>query len=867
MAYVLRMLLLLLLLAASSAALLATSAHSSCPGPLTHTVHSTFMFAASFAPLCGLASPRTRTRRLAHPLPRTELARLLALVFPCRCGTSGAENRSTGDPQASEIAHGLRTHQRSAPETQLASSSALSRGRPPTPTRTLVYLGAAPYNRSRVSAWDFLLHQGLPLTHRESSRASCPQPANLSVGCLQSRGQPQTSGHDPPWNLKTKVLLDSRPFKAHPPAHHLSFAERLPCNRSQTPSEAETAKGAVGASGSRGTSGAENRSTGEPQASGIAHRLRTHQRSAPKTRLAFSSALSRGRPPTPTRTLVYLGAAPYNRSRVSAWDFLLHQGLPLTHRESSRASCPQPANLSVGCLQSRGQPQTSGHDPPWNLKTKVLLDSRPFKVEAPLIHGPSRRSRQKPIEPHLVDYEAGVCAEPSLIREQQAPHSKSPSKLHLPARPPSNLSAPDGAFGGGLPLACPQNTTCARPPAFSSFCVPKMGSPLSQGKPPARQEAHLHFHSPADPPSRPSSTDPSPLHGQRPAPAPPPAGPHPHAGRKPHPELSLGVPQVLVCLWPLAPLFSPWELARGGCFLVEEKYLSPAVMPPTSARSSRKQRPELAEGDEGGLEPLPEPPGNLCPHWLPDPLVVPQPPEREGLAPAAPYPQQQFNHSVRPTGDREIGAGEPPGYKEARRPHPGGTNPRPLAPMGLGLPPRGPDRRLSAQVLVAASLGDRLGNASASWLALGAVQGVVPLVVLSAEVLMGRGPEDHWPGTRFSRLFWCCVSWGVLVLWRVLSRGREGCPVFEQESLEEPDAEQGTRGHVPGEPQAPHTEDWMAELGLLRDRFSHLDGEVEVLQEHAELLRRQEARVRELEGCFLTIRGLLEACAPGQVTV
>ena len=102
--------LLLLLLAASSAALLATSAHSSCPGPLAHTMHSTS------APLGGLASPRTRTRRLAHPLQRRELARLLALVFPSRSGRSGAGNRSAGDPQASGAAHRLRTGQRSAPK-------------------------------------------------------------------------------------------------------------------------------------------------------------------------------------------------------------------------------------------------------------------------------------------------------------------------------------------------------------------------------------------------------------------------------------------------------------------------------------------------------------------------------------------------------------------------------------------------------------------------------------------------------------------------------------------------------------------------------------------------------------------------------
>lgn len=148
-----------------------------------------------------------------------------------------------------------------------------------------------------------------------------------------------------------------------------------------------------------------------------------------------------------------------------------------------------------------------------------------------------------------------------------------------------------------------------------------------------------------------------------------------------------------------------------------------------------------------------------------------------------------------------------PGELAGRGCYPVGTNPRPLAPAGLGLPPRGPGRRLSLQALVvAAFLGDRLGSASVSWPVLGAVQGVVPLVGLSAEVLMGRGPGDRWPGTRFSWLFQCL---GVLVFWRVLSRGREGCPAFGQERLKE--------------------------------------------------LGRQEARVRELEGFFLNFRGFLEA--------
>ena len=80
-----------------------------------------------------------------------------------------------------------------------------------------------------------------------------------------------------------------------------------------------------------------------------------------------------------------------------------------------------------------------------------------------------------------------------------------------------------------------------------------------------------------------------------------------------------------------------------------------------------------------------------------------------------------------------------------------------------------------------------------------------------------------------------------------------------QVSLHVADAEQGTRGHVPGEPQAPRTEDSLAELGLLGDRLSHLEGEREAPQENAEHLGRQEARVRELEGFFLNFLGFLEA--------
>ena len=100
--------LLLLLLAASSAALLAINAHSSCPGPLAIPC-----IPRSYS--CHFRSALWACES-AHLFPRTELARLLALVFPSRSEGSGAGNRSAGDPQASRAAHWLRTLQRSIPK-------------------------------------------------------------------------------------------------------------------------------------------------------------------------------------------------------------------------------------------------------------------------------------------------------------------------------------------------------------------------------------------------------------------------------------------------------------------------------------------------------------------------------------------------------------------------------------------------------------------------------------------------------------------------------------------------------------------------------------------------------------------------------
>ena len=74
-------------------------AHSSCPGPLANTLHSTFIFAPTFVPLCGPESPRTRTRRLLDPFPTRRMARLLRDTFSFGMWEWGFRNHSTVDSQ------------------------------------------------------------------------------------------------------------------------------------------------------------------------------------------------------------------------------------------------------------------------------------------------------------------------------------------------------------------------------------------------------------------------------------------------------------------------------------------------------------------------------------------------------------------------------------------------------------------------------------------------------------------------------------------------------------------------------------------------------------------------------------------------
>ncbi|XP_047653933.1 neurofilament heavy polypeptide-like isoform X1 [Phacochoerus africanus] len=172
--------LLLLFKVVSSAAVSAPAhgmpqAHLSCPGPLTHTWCTTFLFASSFEPLCGRMSLRTRTRRLLHPQPSSGLAQLLNTVL--RFYNRGLDiwNQNQADPHT----EGKHPSQPCWPrdlDMCHASNSTLHRRQLATPPQTSMD------PRSKISTLALLLHKGESQTHRASSCTSCPPPCNLSKG-------------------------------------------------------------------------------------------------------------------------------------------------------------------------------------------------------------------------------------------------------------------------------------------------------------------------------------------------------------------------------------------------------------------------------------------------------------------------------------------------------------------------------------------------------------------------------------------------------------------------------------------------------------------------------------------------------------
>ena len=161
-------------------------------------------------------------------------------------------------------------------------------------------------------------------------------------------------------------------------------------------------------------------------------------------------------------------------SRVPTLDALLSRRLPLTStkRPLGAPQLGEPKSKVSGSVspQDKGPPSYASESAP---AEPCPLPTKLSAVEAPLSQGPSSRSRQKPTDPHLLmDHEAGVCAEHSLVsREQQSPHIKGPPNsicLHglLPAS--LHLAVPLAGAAAGLPSECHvRSPTCILQPLCS----------------------------------------------------------------------------------------------------------------------------------------------------------------------------------------------------------------------------------------------------------------------------------------------------------------------------------------------------------------------------------------------------------------
>lgn len=133
---------------------------------------------------------------------------------------------------------------------------------------------------------------------------------------------------------------------------------------------------------------------------------------------------------------------------------------------------------------------------------------------------------------------------------------------------------------------------------------------------------------------------------------------------------------------------------------------------PAAAQSLQRVR-------RAGLGALPKPPGDLgptgsaMPRWRRDP-------QERGRSGSSPHPQQQLGHSVRLAGGLRPtcipgSSASSAGRDQPESPHPETPRPR---PRWASASPRGPPAAVSAG-LGGCVLGDRLGNASVSWPALG----------------------------------------------------------------------------------------------------------------------------------------------------
>lgn len=94
--------------------------------------------------------------------------------------------------------------------------------------------------------------------------------------------------------------------------------------------------------------------------------------------------------------------------------------------------------------------------------------------------------------------------------------------------------------------------------------------------------------------------------------------------------------EVLVCLWPSGPLLGLTEMAGRGCYMVEEKFLTPVLVHPVTKMSPKSVSPASAENEDSGLRDLPSPSGSLGPNHISQPQVVPLWPESDAWAPGTP---------------------------------------------------------------------------------------------------------------------------------------------------------------------------------------------------------------------------------------
>ncbi|KAI5125218.1 Basic Leucine Zipper Transcriptional Factor Atf-Like 2 [Manis pentadactyla] len=238
--------------------------------------------------------------------------------------------------------------------------------------------------------------------------------------------------------------------------------------------------------------------------------------------------------------------------------------------------------------------------------------------------------------------------------------------------------------------------------------------------------------------------------------------------KKPFASFSTDAPKVLVCLWPSGHLLDPAEMAGRGCYLVEEKFLTPVLMHPVTKMSPKSVSPAGAENEDSGLRDLPSPSGSLGPSHISQSQVVPLRPESDAWAPGTPPSLPGSSDCVRNSKSQEPRQEVQPESDIMGYLVPDTARLRLPALGDLHLPEERPSLGVSVKAVFTASVPSMLQNVTVLWLpaeawpVLGAVQRAVPLVDHCAKMLLGLRPEDLWSGISFSLMSWGSIIWGLL---------------------------------------------------------------------------------------------------------